>query len=402
MVEPAPLRLTVDRFVAGGAALGRDGAGRVVFVDGAIPGETVDVEVVESRRDFARASVLQVVAPSPDRVVPPCTARRAGCGGCDWMHLDPGRQLDAKVAVVSDAVRRVARREPPPTTAGGSVPPTGYRTTVRVVGDVDGRASYRRGASSATVAADPCLVAHPRLREVLPGLRLAPDLEVTLRVSAATGAITAWWDGPDDAVVGLPPGTSTGPSAALVEHVAGRPLRVSARSFFQSGPAAAELLVAAVRRAAPELDRAGHVVDAYGGVGLFAVAAAPAATITLVESSRSAAADAEVNLAGRRARVVRAEVGRWRPAAGERVDVVVADPARPGLGAPGVAAVARSRAATVVLVSCDPASAARDLGLLAAEGYRADRMEVLDLFPGTHHVEVVTRFTRVPGGDDAR
>jgi 23S rRNA (uracil1939-C5)-methyltransferase len=396
------VRLTAERWVAGGAALARGADGRVVFVDGAIPGEIVDADVVETRRDFARARLVTVVEPVADRVDPPCPARRQGCGGCDWMHVDPRSQLDAKVAIVEDAVRRGARMTPPEITAGASVGPADYRTTIRVVGGPDGAPAYRRGASHDTVDAAGCLIAHPRLRDLLAGLRVAPDVEVALRVSSVAGPqpwATALWEGSSDLVGGLPDGTGVGPTASIVERVAGHDLTVSAASFFQSGPHAAELLVAAVRRAAPELATAGHVVDAYGGIGLFAVAATSDPTrVTVVESSRSAVADASVNLVARDARVVRSEVARWRPVKADRVDVVVADPSRTGLGSPGVDALARTRAATFVLVSCDPASAARDLRLLGEAGYDADRMEVLDLFPGTHHVEVVTRLTRRPSG----
>ncbi len=106
-----------------------------------------------------------------------------------------------------------------------------------------------------------------------------------------------------------------------------------------------------------------------------------------------------MNLAGRAATIVRSEVGRWR-AGGERVDVVIADPARSGLGKPGSAALAAAGAPVLVLVSCDPVSLARDATLLRQHGYRHERTEVLDLFPMTHHVEAVTRF--VADGDDDR
>jgi 23S rRNA (uracil1939-C5)-methyltransferase len=184
----------------------------------------------------------------------------------------------------------------------------------------------------------------------------------------------------------------------LTERIAGRDLRVSAGSFFQSGAQAAELLVTAVATAAPELSTARHAVDAYGGVGLFAATAMSAAEqVTVIESAKSACLDAEHNLAGRDARVVRAEVTGWTPPTGEGpsrpVDVIVADPARPGLGKPGVTALAAAGAPVLVLVSCDPVSLARDVTLLDAAGYRPERVEVLDLFPNTHHVETVTRFT---------
>ncbi|MEX2626719.1 MAG: hypothetical protein WD225_07525, partial [Ilumatobacteraceae bacterium] len=149
---------------------------------------------------------------------------------------------------------------------------------------------------------------------------------------------------------------------------------------------------------APELGEARHVADLFGGVGLFAAAVAPrGSAVTLVESNRSAVADAEHNVPG--AVIVRRDVGRWRPAAAATpIDVVVADPPRAGLGRQGTDAVVASGAATVVLVSCDPVAAARDAALLGEQGYVHDHVSVLDLFPGTHHVETVTRFVRVLRG----
>jgi 23S rRNA (uracil1939-C5)-methyltransferase len=267
---------------------------------------------------------------------------------------------------------------------------------VRVVGTSAGRAGFRAERSHDAVDVVDgagCLVAHPSIVAILPSLRLTPGLDVTLRTSDATGEMTAQWDRRAGSVEGLPPRVATGPSAVVHEVVAGHRLRVSAGSFFQSGRHAAELLVDAVRRAAPELATADNVADLYAGVGMFAVAAAPrAARVTVVESTRAAVEDAIANLDGRAAIVERVEVGAWRPAS-DPIDVVVADPARTGLGRPGVAAVARTGAPTLVLVSCDPVALARDAALLAQHGYRHEATEVLDLFPHTHHVEAVTRFT---------
>jgi 23S rRNA (uracil1939-C5)-methyltransferase len=166
-------------------------------------------------------------------------------------------------------------------------------------------------------------------------------------------------------------------------------------SFFQSGPQGAELLVEAVRRAAPELVGARLVVDAYAGVGMLAACATdPLSRVIAVETSRSACADAERNLGHRDARVVRGEVGGWHAEPGTAVDVVLADPARSGLGRPGVAALARLAAPVLVLVSCDAASLGRDARLLAVSGYRHERSELVDTFPHTTHIEAVTRFEK--------
>jgi 23S rRNA (uracil1939-C5)-methyltransferase len=391
VVIPAVVTVRPDRFVAGGEALARADDGRVVFVRGAIPGELVTVGLTQEKRDWSRGDVVDVVEPSPHRVVPPCPHRRAGCGGCDWQHIEVSAQLESKSAIVADALRRTGGLSEAVIIDGPAAPFGSYRTSVRVVGTPSGRAGFRRERSNETVDIDVCMVAHPALFDVLRNVSIEPDVELTLRVSAATGQMTAMWDGRGK-VHGLPDTVQTGQSAALVDDAAGHRFRISAGSFFQSGPSAAALLVDAVRRAAPELEGADHVVDAYAGVGLFGVAAVSSSSrTTSIETSRSAVHDALVNLAGRAATVVRSEVGAWR-SEGERVDVVIADPARSGLGKPGSAALTATRAPVLVLVSCDPVSLARDAGLLRQHGYRHECTEVLDLFPMTHHVEAVTRF----------
>jgi 23S rRNA (uracil1939-C5)-methyltransferase len=396
------MQLRTDRLVAGGDAMARDPDGRVVFVTGALPGELVEVEVQTAKKDFARGRLIDVLERSPRRDSPSCAHRRAGCGGCDWMHLEPSAQFDAKVDIVTESLRRVGRLDAETVERlvhrGGAVSPFGYRTTIRVVGGPGSTPGYREQASDRVVPVTSCPVAESRLSRLLAQIELDEGAELTLRTSVATGAITAIWDRRfRGAIRGLPPEVHVGERAWLTERVAGHDLRVSAPSFFQSGHQAAELLVAAVGDAAPELAGAAHAVDAYGGVGLFAVTAmAGAQHVTVVESSVSACRDAEHNLSGRSASVVRADVAGWTPPPGTgptaAVDVVVADPARPGLGRPGVTALAATRAGVVVLVSCDPVSLARDVTLMADAGYRPVRVEVLDLFPNTHHVETVTRF----------
>ena len=390
MIEVAP-----ERFIAGGEALGHGPDGRVVFVRGGLPGDTVRVAIVEQKGEWSRGVVTDVVAPAPERVDPPCVRRREGCGGCDWQHLAVPAQLPAKLEIVRDALRRTGKLAEPDLRLGSAVDADGYRTTIRVVGGRHGDASFRQDRSHDTVEAGGCIIAHPDLMPVIERIRLTPDLEVSLRVSVATGQITARWDRRRGDVEHLTKAVYAGPNAHLTERVAGHDFRVSAGSFFQSGPRAAELLVDAVRRAAPELADASTVLDAYAGVGLFAVAAAPPdAKVITVETSKAAVADARVNLHGRDARIEQGEVSTWRPEHGLSIDVAIADPARSGLGRPGVGAMVAAAAPVLVLVSCDPVALARDAELLGRHGYVHDGTEVLDLFPHTHHVECVTRFVR--------
>jgi 23S rRNA (uracil1939-C5)-methyltransferase len=136
------------------------------------------------------------------------------------------------------------------------------------------------------------------------------------------------------------------------------------------------------------------LVDLCAGVGLFAgTVGRRFARVVAVEPSASAVADARANL-GQEVHVEAATMARWtsRPA-----DVVVADPPRAGLEAGGVAAVVGTGATGLVLVSCDPGALGRDARLLADAGYRLVRSRVLDLFPQTSHVEVVSTFVAEAG-----
>lgn len=387
------LTLHPDRFAAGGEAIARDEGGRIVFVRGALPGETIEAELVTEKKDWARAIAVGVIEAAPERVTPPCASRLAGCGGCGWQHVELEAQRDARVAIVTESLRRTGGVSEPVVERGDGVPAEGYRTTIRVAPTIDGDAGYRAEQSHDVVPAPSCLVAHQTLRDLLPRLRLDPGVEPTLRVSVATGDLAARWDPKSGQVHGLADTVATGSAAVLYEDVGGHRMQVSMGSFFQSGPQAAELLVDAVRRAAPELCGAGLVVDAYAGVGVFSLCATdPSSRVIAVETSRSAVGDAQKNLADREASVVRGEVGGWHASPDDPIDVILADPARSGLGKPGVGALGRTRAPVIVLVSCDPASLGRDAKLLAAGGYRHERSELVDTFPHTTHVEVVTRF----------
>lgn len=378
-----------EKMAAGGDAIARLADGRVVFVDGALPGETVQVQLTSSKRDFARALVVAVDDPSPDRITPPCPALAQGCGGCGWQHAAPDAQLRWKADVVREALRRTAKLPDAEVHVGGAVTPWEYRSSMRLAVRADGRVGLRSARSHAVVPLADCPVAVPQLSRVLADVRVSGAEEVSLRASVATGAITAYADGKRPRVAGLPEDAGVGADATLHETVAGASLRVSAASFFQSGPQAAELLVAAVAAAAGDaLHSADRVIDAYGGCGLFAATLFPDRAV-VVESSRSACADARVNAPA--AVVAQGVFEQWKPVA---APLVVADPARAGLGREATAVLAATGAERVVLVSCDPVAMARDTALLVAHGYRHGGSTVLDLFPHTPHVEVVTRFDR--------
>lgn len=386
-------RLHIERLVAGGDAMARDTDGRVVFVDGALPGETADVEFIEEKRDFARARLRSVAVASAQRVAPPCAHVAEGCGGCNWQHLAASAQHDAKVDIVREAFARTGRLPEVRIARGASVGHDALRTTVRMAVTADGRLGFRRSGSHDVVGVEHCLVMHPLLAQLISDIRVRGVGEVTLRCGDATGERGVWSH--DRArLLGLPDDVATGAGAVVHEEVAGVRLRVAMESFFQASRQAAELLVDAVGRASQGLldGSEGPVVDAYGGIGLFSATLVPRdVQAVVVESSKSACDDAYSNLRGRTADIVQARFEQW---VAQPAGLVIADPARSGLGKPGVGVIVETDAPRVVLVSCDAVAAARDARLLVDAGYQLDNVEVLDLFPHTHHVEVVATYNR--------
>lgn len=397
------LELRTTAMAVGGEAIAREPSGRVVFVQGAAPGETVRVALTDERKTFARGRVVDVVSPSADRVRPPCPHVLEGCGGCDWQHLAVEAQQRLRIDAVAELLAREAHLDGPLVEAGVAVPAERVRTTLRGTVDEHGRFALRRRRSHEPVPVDTCLVSHPLLEDVLARSRFDGATEVTVRVGARTGdrmvLVAPSIDGavvPDGVVLVGADELAAGRRAWIHEQAAGRRWRVSAGSFFQSSPEGAEALVAEVAAAvdawAPDAER---VVDLCSGVGLFTATVGAGRSVVGVERSASAVADARVNTADLDARFVKVALGRWRPSP---ADVVIADPPRRGLAAEGVDVVVATGAPLVVLVSCDPAALARDARLLVGAGYEHRRSAVLDLFGHTSQIEVVSTFVHPGAG----
>jgi 23S rRNA (uracil1939-C5)-methyltransferase len=392
------IEVHAERMVAGGAALCRDADGRVVLVEGALPGERVVVQTRQHRRATV-GDLLEVLDAGPGRVEPPCPYVALGCGGCDWQHAAADLQPALRLEVVVDALRRLGRVTDAVVRTGPPVAAERTRDTLRLA-VADGQIGLRHRGSHEVVALEDCLITVSDLAGLLaPGV-LDPGQadELTIRVAAGTGErlVVA---SPTAQGVSAPEGVAVIGTDELADgkrrwfhtEVAGVRLRVSALSFLQARTAGAEALVAVVGEqmaGAPD----GPFVDLYGGTGLFTATVAGGRPATLVERSLSAAADARQNLAHLDAKVVARSVEHWRPTAAA---VVVADPARAGLGKTGVAKVAATGAARVVLISCDAAALGRDAAALVRAGYQHVESVVVDMFGHTSHVEVVTRFDRL-------
>jgi tRNA/tmRNA/rRNA uracil-C5-methylase (TrmA/RlmC/RlmD family) len=406
----------------GGWCVARPDEGPVIFVRHALPGERVLARVTEVTTRLARAEAIQILAASPDRVEPPCPhAHPGGCGGCDWQHATLPAQRSLKAAVVRQQLRRLAGLdiavtvEPLPGDADGEPDAgLGWRTRVQFAVRPDGVAGLRAHRSHEVIDIGRCLIAHPAITDLgITGRRWEGVASVEGVVAAGSGERAVIISGEGRRVGGEvaiaadsvlrrsgPRMTPLRGRSYLSQHAAGRDWRVSAGAFWQVHPGAAEALAGAVT-AWLEPQPGDVALDLYCGGGLFAGvlarAVGPGGTVIGVEADQAAVRDARHNLREWPwARVHRGDVAALLRPEGTRValpaaGLVVADPPRSGLarevvdylGAPENGAVRFS------YVSCDPATMARDIGLLTARGWALSGLRAFDAFPMTHHVECV-------------
>ncbi len=404
------LVLHLEGIAHGGESLGRH-EGKVVFVPYAIPGETVRARIVTEKRSWARAALVEVLEPSPDRVEPPCPYFGPDrCGGCQWQHIAYERQLTLKQEVVIDQLRRIGKMADPPvrpTLAVGA--PFGYRNHMQFTVAPDGRLGLLKADSRHVIPVDACLLLHPSLADVYDALELAWEglRRVVLRCGVNTGERMVIFETDEEEMpeleVDIPisivlhrKGKAPFPLVGLPyihEVVAGKRFRVSSDSFFQVNTAGAEALVRLVREfLAPK----GHetLLDLYCGVGLFGFSLAEEVGLVVgIDASESAMEDAAFNaqelglenVALHEGPVEEVLEALWEPA-----DLAVMDPPRAGAGKTVCEHLRRLRVRRLAYVSCDPATFARDATYLTALGYRLRVVQPVDMFPQTYHVETVS------------
>ncbi len=394
----------------GGVCLGRLPDGRAVFVPFALPGERVRVRLIESKRTYARAELLDVIQPAPQRIAPRCP-HYGLCGGCHYQHADYATQCTLKEAILREQLQRLAGiADPPLRPIVPSPQPWNYRNTVQFHLDAQGRLGYHRADSHQVVAIRECHLPEPVLNQVWPQLEFEPLLgleRVELRVGSGEEVLLILEsqdpqppefsvDFPLSAVHLSPAGTIVlAGEDYLVMEVLGRPFKVSAPSFFQVNTAQAAAMVQHLLDILP-LTPQTTLLDVYCGVGLFTAFLAPKVGRCLgVELSPSACEDFAVNLDEFD------HVALYQGAAEEvlpwldvRPDVVVVDPPRAGMAPAALEALIRLGPRFLAYVSCDPATLARDLRQLVEFGYNLHHVAPFDLFPQTYHIESISLLVR--------
>ena len=369
-------------------------AGWDIFVFGGIPGERVEAEIVAMRRKYIAAQVTRVITPSPARVEPPCEYF-GQCTGCQWQHVDYAEQLAAKTEIVRDALQRIGNfHEPVVPPALASPRRYHYRNHARFnIWRESGALGFTHRERRRFVRIDRCLLMHDGINDILAQLQghAAETSQLSIRSSPHTGdyLVQPTLKNHD---VEIATGQKT-----YRESVAGQEFRVASPSFFQVNVWQVARLAELVKDAL-ELTGDETVVDAYAGVGAFAVLLSPyARRIVAVEESTAAIADAMENAADHsNVQLVTGKVEEILPGLNVAPDAVILDPSRSGCQPAVLDTLLAMRPNRIAYVSCNPESLARDLRTLS-RGYRIQSVQPVDMFPQTHHVECVATLVAKPG-----
>ena len=383
-------QVTLEKIAHGGHFIARH-EGAVIFVRHGIPGEEVEIVITSVGSNFNRGDVVNVIKPSADRVSPPCRyAHREGCGGCDFQHISISRQRALKSDVIAEQFSRIAKMELLVEVEEVSKP-LGWRTRCTSVTTKNGALGFYQSRSHKIIPVDDCRILVPEMKFAELAKRGAKGeqrIEISISNTGERSIATA--GARDESPMRLSDGVE-------VAHytVGENSFEVSQKSFWQSHKDAPRVLTDAVLNYA-ELCAGDHVLDLYGGVGLFTAAILPlvgeTGAVDLVEGSKSATSDATRNFSdAKNVTVITGDVTtvitRFSHA-----DVVVLDPPREGAGREVIENLARIAPRTIVYVACDPAALARDTAYLRDCGYTLETIRAFDLFPMTHHIECVAKF----------
>ena len=419
------VEVTIERMLPGGMGLAHADE-RTVMVPLAAPGDRLRIKIERTKGNVDFASIQEVLEPSPVRVEPPCPYF-GRCGGCDFQQLNYQAQLDAKVEMVRDCLRRIGGIENPPDFQVTPAPNQWhYRSRAQWQYDsIRKRLGYFEAGSRRVCDVAECAVLTPPLQETLQDLRrrmLDGSLPEDVRDFRAIVG---------DEDVSLAPPLDSQAVVDVTRSIYGEVYSLNAESFFQTN---ADLLPPLIEAA---LGEAGGetAIELYSGVGLFTLPLARRFTdLISVESNEAAERFARKSLANAglaNAKIANEDVANWletlecanssqvgkgglppptpnlkelrgqatlpylRGTSGDlqRIDFLLLDPPRTGAESRVINAILKLRPKRICYVSCDPATLARDLKKLIAGGYTLDSLAAFDMFPQTHHVETVVHLS---------
>lgn len=401
------IQLTLTTLTYGGDAMGRH-AGKAIFVPFALPGETVRARIVEDRKNFARAELLEILSPSPRRVTPKC-AHFGACSGCHYQHLPYPDQLAAKAAILRDQLQRIGKIENPPVAPTVPAPEVWrYRAQASFQRDGEGRLSFL-GVDGDALPISECPILAGPLAALWPQVDATslptPDL-LTFRQGADDDQMLILEsDDPTPPELELEADISLAHLYAdhavilagddhLIIEVNGRLFRVSAASAFPENPAMTGRMIEHILAHLPPTPA--FIVDVFAGAGLLSAFLAPRCQrLAAIEDLPAAAEDFAANLdAFDNVELYEAAPRLALPALDAQPDGVILHPDSSGLERDDLDALLSVAAPTVFYISSDPSTLARDAARLMAGGYRLEQSTPFDVMPHTARIDSVSIFVR--------
>jgi 23S rRNA (uracil1939-C5)-methyltransferase len=433
------LQLTIEKLVYGGDGLARlpadeHGSGKAVFVPFVLEGERIEASLHEQKRSFARGTAQGILQTSPQRVEAHCPYFQR-CGGCHYQHSSYEHQLEIKVAILKENLRRIAKLELETEITIHPSPPWNYRirTRLKVQTAPEFALGFYKFSSHELLPVEECPVSSPLINRAIaafwqmgrerklpdgiheveffanaddtqllieafcpPGTPSTPIREwagtLHSALSEITGTVVHRTELPSVTRATDPKQVAASGAREITYQTDAASYRVSAGAFFQVNRHLINELVNIVT----EGYSGNTALDLYAGVGLFSTLLSRRfAQVIAVESSQTSHADL-VHNSPANVKAVRATTADFlrNPGCQVRPDFVVVDPPRSGLGENVVQSLVGLGAHRITYISCDPATVSRDLAGLLSAGYRIERVHLVDLFPQTYHLESVFQLAR--------
>jgi 23S rRNA (uracil1939-C5)-methyltransferase len=421
--------LVVEKLVHGGSGLARLDSGQAVFVSGVLPGERAIVTLRRKRKGFLEADLVEIITPSKDRITPPCTGEKQ-CTGATWPHIAYSAQLRYKQEILLDALARIggiSPRRPLPILPSPRTDHYRLRTQFNVrTSEGRQRIGFFRQGSYELVEVDDAFLIDPLINRTLKAVRklaqqLPPLSEIHINATPAGEVHLLLFSEQGS----LPPGEAffadlkkvapevigitgfanrkkafTLGNNRLTLEMEGLTLRATEGNFYQVNWEQNRNMVRTVLDFAA-LTGMETVLDLYCGIGNFSLPLAKRALHVIgVESGYSAIEDAKANaelngitntefIADDLQKGLKTLIERKM-----RADVIVLDPPRAGATLKTLERVLAFVPRRIVYVSCNPSTLARDLKFFHLFGLRLDRLQPVDMFPYTYHIECVAEMVR--------
>lgn len=396
--------------------------GKATFIPYAIPGETVAVKITESKQNYQRARLEKIIVSSPDRTAPPCR-HYFTCGGCSYQHVKYERQLALKRQVVEETLKRIGGIDTKVNPVIGMENSWHYRNKVEWhTGQQAGEPllGYYINNTHQLIDIDDCLLISEEMKECsryikkhLQQLHVPFACQVTVRQSSL-GQLMIIFSGTDASHIDFTQLTDHFTEASLYsidqgitrlhygetrlnEKLGEITFEISPQAFFQVNHIQTEKMLDIIKDYA-QLRRSDTVLDAYCGTGSIALSLAQdAKRVVGVERFKASIKDAKRNAFINHitnSQFIKGACEDIIPTLEDNFDVIILDPPRNGCKKELIQAVINKSPRSIIYVSCNPSTLARDLALFKGSIYNVKEVQPIDMFPQTTHVETVVRIYR--------